>query len=83
MTAVKDGEIELRARASCVNTDSDGRILGILSENTAEAVLGFKDMTPPEALGYPSLVNGILNAGDEISVTFNEDIQPATSGFDD
>jgi hypothetical protein len=34
-----------------------------------------KDVKSPAALGYPSPVNGILNVGDEISVTFNEDIQ--------
>ncbi|MDR2382745.1 MAG: T9SS type A sorting domain-containing protein [Prevotellaceae bacterium] len=41
----------------------------------SEEIRIVKDTKAPQVLGYPSPVNGILNAGDEISVTFNEDIQ--------
>ena len=35
-----------------------------------------KDVRTPQVLGFPSPISGILNTGDEISITFNEDIQP-------
>ena len=38
-------------------------------------ILIVKDLAAPRVLGNPSPVNGILNIGDEISVTYNEDVQ--------
>jgi len=65
-----DGQYEIRAITSSV--DNMGLIL---STYTTDAVSGYKDMQRPVALGAPSPTNGILGAGDELSITFNEDIQ--------
>ncbi|MDL2239758.1 LamG domain-containing protein, partial [Bacteroidales bacterium OttesenSCG-928-L14] len=75
MNIVTDASYELRATAVCVNVDANGAILGILSQSSSQIITGRKDMTRPEALGAPSPVNGILSIGDEISITFNEEIQ--------
>jgi hypothetical protein len=75
MTAIPDGALELRATAVCVNVNGEYEIIEILSENTTDAVAGVKDMTRPESMGNPSPVNGIFGASDELSITFNEDIQ--------
>jgi hypothetical protein len=70
-----DGPYELRATTASVNS-SGGVIIGPpLSTYTTEAVAGYKDVTRPCALGAPSPANGILGIGDELSITFNEDIQ--------
>ena len=41
----------------------------------SETIDVIKDMNSPRVLGTPNPSDGILDAGDEISVTFNEDIQ--------
>ena len=43
--------------------------------SSSEEINVVKDTRKPEPLGNPSPVTGILNNGDEISITFNEDIQ--------
>jgi len=43
--------------------------------SSSEEILIVKDVRPPQALGLPSPTNGILSIGDDISITFNEDIQ--------
>lgn len=43
--------------------------------NESEIVEVVKDMERPVVLGNPNPSDGILNAGDEISVTFNENIR--------
>ncbi|MCL2072746.1 MAG: T9SS type A sorting domain-containing protein [Marinilabiliaceae bacterium] len=70
-----DGAHEIRATAASVNVNSQGQIIEILSTYSTDAVLGYRDMNPPRPLGAPSPADGILTAGDEISITFNEDIQ--------
>jgi hypothetical protein len=71
MTGVSDGQYEIRAYSSCKTTG------GVpVSENYSDEVTGWNDMSRPTPLGYPSPTNGILNAGGEISILFNEDIQP-------
>ncbi|MCL2073408.1 MAG: T9SS type A sorting domain-containing protein [Marinilabiliaceae bacterium] len=70
-----DGAYEIRATSASVNVNSQGQIIDILSTYSTDAVLGYRDMNPPRPLGAPSPANGILTAGDEISITFNEDIQ--------
>ncbi|MDL2239757.1 LamG domain-containing protein, partial [Bacteroidales bacterium OttesenSCG-928-L14] len=75
MKNVPDASYELRATAVCVNTDANGAILSIISESPSQVITGQKDLTRPEALGAPTPVNGILSIGDEISITFNEEIQ--------
>ncbi len=42
---------------------------------SSEEILVVKDVRIPQLLGNASPGNGILNAGDEISITFNEEIQ--------
>jgi hypothetical protein len=70
-----DGAYELRATAASVNI-VDGFIIGDpLSTFSTNAVVGYKDITRPTSLGLPSPANGILGIGDELSITFNEDIQ--------
>ena len=64
-----EGEYEFRARTICETSD------GIMAEYITLAVSGYVDMSPPRALGAPSPANGILGIGDELSITFNEDIQ--------
>jgi hypothetical protein len=69
-----DGQYEIRATAASVNI-VDSTILGDpLSTYSTAAVTGYKDMSKPSMLGLPSPANGVLGAGDELSVTFNEPI---------
>ena len=65
----QDGEYEFRARTVCETT---GGIL--VSDYFTTAVRGTVDMTLPKSMSV-SPSNGILGAGDELSITFNEDIQ--------
>ncbi|MCL2511213.1 MAG: InlB B-repeat-containing protein, partial [Bacteroidales bacterium] len=62
----KDGNYEFRARTVCESTGA---------EYITPIVSGIIDMVPPRPLGAPSPANGILGVGDELSITFNEDIQ--------
>ncbi|MCL2289939.1 MAG: cadherin-like beta sandwich domain-containing protein, partial [Bacteroidetes bacterium] len=72
----EDGAYELRATTASVNIASDSTIIGNpLSTFITDAVAGYKDVTRPSALGAPSPASGILGIGDELSITFNEDIQ--------
>ena len=43
--------------------------------NQSDEVTVIKDMSRPQPLGLPQPADGILNAGDEISIQYNEDIQ--------
>ena len=43
--------------------------------NQSEEITVTKDMERPQPLGLPQPTDGILNAGDEISIQYNEDIQ--------
>lgn len=43
--------------------------------NESDVIEVVKDMERPQVLGNPNPSDGILDAGDEISVTFNEDIR--------
>lgn len=57
-------------RALTISMDGVNEIISPSAEITV-----VKDVRKPEPLGSPSPSNGILNAGGEISVTFNEDVQ--------
>ena len=70
MSIVYDGQYELRAYSACTTTGGE-----LISDCYSDIITGWKDMSRPMALGYPSPANGILNAGGEISILFNEDIQ--------
>ena len=76
-TPEPDGQYEIRATTASVNINpSDSTILGNpLSTYTTDAVAGYKDVHRPTSLGAPSPASGILGIGDELSITFNEDIQ--------
>ncbi|NCB67844.1 MAG: T9SS type A sorting domain-containing protein [Bacteroidia bacterium] len=73
--SMPDGAYEIRAKAVCVNVDNNYNIIQQISEFTTDVVAGRKDTNIPQVLGNPSPTNGILYAGDEISLTFNEDIR--------
>lgn len=67
-----DQTYQFRAVASCTS--------GTNTEitNTSDVIEVIKDMERPQILGNPNPSDGILEAGDEISVTFNEDIRNST-----
>lgn len=48
---------------------------GTIVNNESNEITVVKDMAQPMLMAMPTPTNGILNAGDELSVTFNEDIQ--------
>ncbi len=62
-----DGAYEFRAVTDCT---IDGQHL----EGMSEAVAVTKDVTLPQLISIPKPQDGVLNAGDDISVTFNENI---------
>ncbi|MCL2511768.1 MAG: hypothetical protein FWF09_06930, partial [Bacteroidales bacterium] len=70
-----DGPYEIRATVTSVNVDGQNNILEVISSYVTDAVTGYKDMQRPVSLGLPSPASGILGIGDELSITFNEDIQ--------
>ncbi len=61
--ALQDGNYELRALSQCA---------GGLPAGYADLVSGIIEQQSPEIIGIPQPADGILNAGDEISVTFSE-----------
>jgi len=65
-----DGEYELAAHTVC---ETLGNIF--IADYTTPAVSGIMDLTRPAALGLPSPASGIMGIGDELSITYNEDIQ--------
>ena len=62
---ILDGEYELRAQARC----TAGKYPG-----TSQVVTGRIDRTPPQVLGLPEPVDGILGPDDLIRVTLNEEV---------
>lgn len=64
-----DQTYQFRAISVCANGESD------IVSNESETIALVKDMSRPQVLGNPNPSDGILNAGDEISVTYNEDIR--------
>ena len=72
MTASKwiDGTYQFRARSSATFAGSP-----VVAESEVLTVV--KDLQRPQLFGAANPNDGILNAGDEISLTFNEDIQKA------
>lgn len=64
-----DQTYQFRAQSVCSKGASD------IITNESEIIPLVKDMARPQVLGNPNPSDGILNAGDEISVTFNEDIR--------
>lgn len=64
-----DQTYQFRAQSVCSKGASE------IITNESEIIPLVKDMARPQVLGNPNPSDGILNAGDEISVTFNEDIR--------
>jgi len=62
-TGLKDGEYEIRAVTQCV---------GGLNPGSSTVITGRIERVAPELFGTPEPADGILSAGDEISITFNE-----------
>jgi hypothetical protein len=67
MTELRDGPYEIRATATCSDLS--------LAPGISTVVPGRKETLPPALLGTPQPADGILNPGDEISITFTKRIQ--------
>lgn len=61
---LQDGNYEIRARSTCTNG----------TEFIAEVVSGSVDLKSPQQFGTPLPTNGILGAGEDLRVSFNENI---------
>ncbi|MFT4612312.1 MAG: hypothetical protein ACJA2M_000403 [Polaribacter sp.] len=58
-----DGDYEIRARSFCTDT-----------EFTSEIISGSVDLHAPRRFGTPLPIDGILETGEDLKVSFNEDI---------
>ncbi|MDR3000665.1 MAG: hypothetical protein LBU89_05320 [Fibromonadaceae bacterium] len=65
-----DGEYEFSARTICETIGDQ-----FVADYATPAISGVMDMNPPRSLGFASPASGILGIGDELSITFNKDIQ--------
>ncbi|MFN4254118.1 MAG: LamG-like jellyroll fold domain-containing protein [Saprospiraceae bacterium] len=63
---LQDGFYEIRAVAQC---------FGGLNPGISRVVQGKFEREPPAIFGTPEPADGVLSAGDEISIRFNEDIR--------
>ncbi|MEH0154165.1 LamG-like jellyroll fold domain-containing protein [Limibacter armeniacum] len=70
LSNVVDGEYEVRAVTYC-------HVDGQLSKEYTEVFAGTIDRELPSVFGSPSPSDGILGAGEELSISFNEDINRA------
>ncbi|PKH66898.1 laminin G [Flavobacterium sp. ALD4] len=59
-----DGDYEIRARSSCTND----------TEFISEVITGRIDLHAPQKFGTPLPIDGILGAGEDLRVSFNENI---------
>ncbi|MBK9734486.1 MAG: T9SS type A sorting domain-containing protein [Saprospiraceae bacterium] len=62
-----DGDYEIRAVTNCSGDASD-------KPGYSEIIKGRIDRSPPALLGVPQPSDGVYNVGDEISFTFNQNI---------
>ncbi|MEM1356936.1 MAG: T9SS type A sorting domain-containing protein, partial [Bacteroidota bacterium] len=67
MEELRDGPYDIRATAVCKDLN--------LEPGISEVIRGRKETQPPRLLGTPQPADGILNPGDEISITFTKRIQ--------
>lgn len=67
MHSYSDGKYLFRVVSVCTYGTSE-------IYNTSKEIALVKDMQKPRALGLPTPTNGVLTAGDEISLTFSENI---------
>ncbi len=63
---LSDGNYDIRAVSFCS---------GGLPSGSSDFITGRLERHPPELLGSPEPADGVLAPGDEISITFNEDIR--------
>jgi len=68
-----DQKYDIRAKTNCAD--------GITAYSNI--VSGIKDMKPPHVFGTPQPSNGILSIGQDISVLFDETIEPSKTGVED
>jgi len=68
-----DQKYDIRAKSNCID--------GVTAYS--EVVSGIKDMKPPHVFGTPQPSNGILGIGQNISVQFDETIEPSKTGVED
>ncbi len=66
-TGFNDGEYEIRAVTMCSGDASD-------KPGYSEIIKGKIDRTPPALVGTPQPSDGVYHVGDEISFTFNQEI---------
>ncbi|SHG51876.1 Por secretion system C-terminal sorting domain-containing protein [Winogradskyella jejuensis] len=59
-----DGNYEVRARTSCTNN----------TDFTSDVISGTVDLTAPTRFNTPTPTDGILSVGEDLKVSFNEDI---------
>lgn len=67
MHSYSDGKYPFRVVSVCTYGTSE-------IYNTSKEIALVKDMQKPRALGLPTPTNGVLTAGDDISLTFSENI---------
>ena len=61
---LQDGVYEIRARSSCTND----------TEFISDVITGRVDLHSPQKFGTPLPINGILGVGEDLKVSFNENI---------
>ncbi|MFD1606057.1 LamG-like jellyroll fold domain-containing protein [Flavobacterium artemisiae] len=68
---LSDGKYQIRARSTCTNN----------TEFISEIISGTVDLSAPQLFGTPLPTNGILSSGDDLKLSFNENIfyNPAVS----
>ena len=64
-----DGTYQFRAQTICKTSG------GTEVSNSSEVITVIRDIHAPQPLGNPTPTNGVLASGDDISITFNKDIQ--------
>lgn len=75
-----DGEYDIRAVTDCcVSTNCDQEF----PSGTSEPVRGMIEQRAPQLLGVPEPADGVLSAGDEISISFDENIACELIQMDD
>lgn len=64
-----DGTYQFRAESVCTTTG------GTEVRNSSEVLTVVRDIHAPQPLGNPTPTNGVLGTGDDVSITFNEDVR--------
>lgn len=65
--SLQDGDYEIRAITNCTGPQSS-------NPGISHVIKGKIERTPPEVFGTPEPADGVLSIGDEISITFTEQI---------